>query len=166
MATVRLDNLIKPKIRNSDGFNLQTEHIKISHLYTDLALDVSVSKSIGDGLNAVPTDDILVLHDDAAIRASFYNIFSTKKGQKILNPEFGASLDEYLFDSVNSFVGKSLGDNIINTIRKYEPRVRVIKVDVYPNPDLNQYKVCIYYYKTNGQGMINLKLDRDGILMT
>jgi phage baseplate assembly protein W len=166
MATVRLDNLIKPKIRNSNEYNLQTEFVKTDVLYTDLTLDLSVSKSIGSGLNVVDSDDILVSHDDEAIKNSFYTIFSTKKGQKILNPDFGASLDQYLFDSVNSFVGRSLGDNIFNTILKYEPRVRVIKVDVYPNADLNQYKVLVYYHKKNGQGIINMRLDREGLLIT
>ena len=73
MATVRLDNLIKPKIRNSDEYNLQTEFVKTDILYTDLSLDLSVSKSIGSGLNVVNSDDILVSHDDEAIKNSFYN---------------------------------------------------------------------------------------------
>lgn len=162
MATVRLDNLIKPRIKNFKDSNLKTEYTQKPALYTDLSLDMKVSKSIGSGLNVVESNDILVSNDDDAIKNSLYNIFTTKKGQKILNPEFGASLDQYLFDEVNNFVGQSLGQNIYNTIRSYEPRINIISVDVYPFPDLNQYNVKIYYSKINGQGMINLNLDRNG----
>lgn len=164
MATVRLDNLIKPKIRNLKDSNLRTEYTKTPVLYTDLSLDMKVSRSVGSGLNVVESGDILVSNDDEAIRNSLYNIFTTKKGQKILNPEFGASLDQYLFDEVNNFVGQSLGQNIFDTINIYEPRINIIRVDVYPFPDLNQYNVKIYYRKVNGEGMINLKLDRNGLL--
>jgi phage baseplate assembly protein W len=166
MATVRLENLIKPKISNSKDSDLKTEYKKDPHLYTDLNLDMTVSKSIGSGLNVIDSGDILVSNDDDAIRNSLYNIFTTKKGQKILNPEFGASLDQFLFDSVNSFVGNSLGQNIIETISKYEPRIKVTNVDVYPMPDLNQYNVKIYYYKINGKGSISLNLSRDGVIVT
>jgi phage baseplate assembly protein W len=165
MATVRLDNLIKPRIRNSKETNLKNEYIEKPALYTDLTLDMSVSKSIGSGLNVIDAGDIAVSNDDEAIKNSLYNIFSTKKGQKILNPEFGASLDQYLFENVNSFVGNSLGKNIFDTIKNYEPRIRVHKVDVYPLPDLNQYTVKIYYYKVNGEGALSLKLDRSGIII-
>jgi phage baseplate assembly protein W len=165
MATVRLDNLIKPRIRNSKESNLKNEYIEKPALYTDLTLDMIVSKSIGSGLNVIDADDIAVSNDDEAIKNSLYNIFSTKKGQKILNPEFGASLDQYLFENVNSFVGNSLGKNIFDTIKNYEPRIRVYKVDVYPLPDLNQYTVKIYYYKVNGEGALSLKLDRSGIII-
>jgi phage baseplate assembly protein W len=164
MATVRLDNLIKPRIKNFKDSNLKNEYTQKPALYTDLSLDMTVSKSIGSGLNVVDSNDILVSNDDDAIRNSLYNIFTTKKGQKILNPEFGASLDQYLFDKVNNFVGQSLGQNIFDTIKRYEPRINIISVDVYPFPDLNQYNVKIYYRKVNGEGMINLKLDRNGLL--
>lgn len=164
MATVRLDNLIKPRIKNFKDSNLKTEYTQKPELYTDLSLDMKVSKSIGSGLNVVDSGDILVSNDDEAIKNSLFNIFTTKKGQKILNPEFGSSLDQYLFDDVNNFVGQSLGQNIFDTISRYEPRINIIYVNVYPLPDLNQYNVKIYYRKINGEGMINLSLDRNGLL--
>ena len=164
MATVRLDNLIKPRFKNLPTGDLKKENDKSLPTYTDLKLDMQISKSIGDGLNVIDTKDILVSTDEQAIKNSLNNIFSTKRGEKILNPEFGSSLEMFLFEPITPFIAKSIGDTILQNIRKYEPRIVINNVNVYPRPDENMYIVKIYYSNMNLNNVMNITLNKEGII--
>ena len=165
MATIHLDNITKPRFRNSPEVRVNKELKKNLPTYTDLELDLKIAKSIGDGLNVTETKDILVSNDEKAIKNSLYNIFSTKKGQKILNPEFGASLDMFLFESVNSFIGQTIGDTILQTIRKYEPRITIRTVNVYPRPDQNEYYIQLFYQINNKVSEIQMRLNSESVMI-
>jgi phage baseplate assembly protein W len=164
MATIHIDNLIKPRLKNSSTTKLDKEEQKLSYTYTDLSLDLKTAKSIGDGLNVVDSKDIVVSHDEKAVQNSLYNIFSTKKGQKILNPEFGASLDMFLFEKVNSFIGQSIGDTILSTIKKYEPRIIVRGINVYPRPDQNEYYIQLFYQNAGKVSEIKMRMNNENII--
>jgi len=165
MATIYIDNLIKPREVNSPTNYPSKETKPNQFVYTDLHLDLSLSKNIGNGLNPVNGNDITVDYDSDAIRNSLYNIFTTKPGQKLLSPSFGASLDQFLFESVNNVKGKILGNTILTNVTKYEPRVSVEAVEVYPQPDQNQYYV-IFRYKVLNIGKIetfNISFDAHNV---
>jgi len=149
MATIYIDNLVKPREVNSPNNYLSKETIPNQYVYTDLHLDLTIDKNVGNGLNPVQSKDITVDYDSNAIRNSLYNIFTTRKGQKILDPNFGGSLDQYLFESVSNVKAKILGDSIVQAVSQYEPRVSVENVQVMPMPDENQYHVIFVYAVLN-----------------
>lgn len=145
MAKIDLNNLIRPKQVNSPTTSLDKEIIDTSSVYTDLHLDLQLSKNIGSGINYVNSKDILVDYDIAAIKNSIKNIFTTKKGEKILAPEFGCSLEQYLFEPISELYGRLIGEDILNSIAKYEPRIEVTAVNVLTLPDDNRYDIEINY---------------------
>ena len=135
MAIIDLNNLIQPKQTNSNktAINIQVENK--SAIYTDLHLDLTLNQSIGIGVNTVDSRDISVDNDILAIKNSIANIFNTLPNQKVLNPTFGCSLLQFLFEEVSLANGNAIGNAINNAITKFEPRVSVIKVYVQPNPN-------------------------------
>ena len=135
MATIDLNNLIRPKKTNYSTPDLTKQVQNPLPVYTDLHLDLITAKSIGLGDKAVNSTDILVDNDTQAIKNSIKNIFTTRKGQKILSPEFGSSLEQYLFEAVSELGANAIGNDIYNAISKYEPRVTVVQVYVQPNPE-------------------------------
>jgi len=149
MATIYIDNLVKPKEVNSPTNYPSKETIPNQHVYTDLHLDLIMGKNVGNGLNPVNSNDIVADYDSNAIRNSLYNIFTTRKGQKLLDPNFGGNLDQYLFESINNVKAKILGDSIVQAINAYEPRISVESVQVMPLPDQNQYHVIFVYSVLN-----------------
>lgn len=149
MATIYIDNLVKPREVNSPTNYPSKETTPNQHVYTDLHLDLTIDKNLGNGLNSVEAKDIVADYDSNAIRNSLYNIFTTKKGQKLLDPNFGGSLDQYLFEPVNNIKAKILGDNIIKAVTQYEPRINVQNIQVMPMPDENQYYVIFIYNVLN-----------------
>lgn len=135
MATIDLNNLIRPKQTNYITPDLKKQVQSQLPVYVDLHLDISFSNSVGNGLNVSISNDIMVDTDIKAINNSIKNIFNTKRGQKLLNPDFGSSLEQYLFEPVTSLGAKAIGDMIYNSISKYEPRITVSKVHVQTFPD-------------------------------
>ncbi len=145
MATIDLNNLVRPKELNS-LVNLPSKKVEeVLSVYTDLHLDLKLNRSIGLGTDTVEANDIIVDNDIEAIKNSIRNIFTTRKGQKILNPEFGSSLEQYLFQPVNEIYGRAIGQEIYDTIQVYEPRIEVTKVKIDPFPDENTYKISVAY---------------------
>jgi phage baseplate assembly protein W len=164
MATIRLDNIFKPRQSASPVTTITEQENKKTATYTDLKLDIELAKSVGSGLKPSLAKDVVVSEDIQAIRNSIYNIFSTKNGEKLLNPIFGSSLEQYLFENVSPAMGQLIGDNILNSLQEYEPRIEVLKVSVIPKPEDNQYDVKVFFrfIDINNQASINILINRSG----
>jgi len=145
VAKIDLNNLIRPKEVNSP-FSVPSQRVdKELPVYTDLHLDLKIQENIGIGNFPVVSNDLYVNNDIEAIKNSLRNIFNTRKGQKILNPEFGSSLEQFLFEPINAFYAKAIADTISDNITQFEPRVEVLKIQITPQPDENQYYVILIY---------------------
>jgi phage baseplate assembly protein W len=134
MATIDLNNLIRPKKVNNTTTTPTLQVNNINPVYVDLHLDLTLENTIGLGNNPVQSRDILVDTDIQAIKNSIRNIFTTKKGQKLLSPDFGCSLEQYLFEKVSEFGGNIIGNAIHDAIVQYEPRVDIVKIYVETQP--------------------------------
>jgi phage baseplate assembly protein W len=164
MAVIDLNNLIRPKQTYNPNTQLSNVVTDKSFTYSDLHLDLVTAQNIGDGLNPVDSNDILIDLDLNAIKNSLRNIFTTKKGQKILNPEFGSALEQYLFTPITETNARVIGNEILNSISNYEPRVKIMQVEVVPRKDENLYKISIYYQllELNKQNVINMIAELGG----
>jgi phage baseplate assembly protein W len=164
MAIIRLDNLTKPRQVNLDRKEYDKSLFPDDKaIYTDLHLDLKL-KTITNGDISIDAGDIDVDENVNAIRNSIKNIFTTKKGQKIYDPEFGASLEQHLFEKVDDFYAKLIGKEILYNIEAYEPRIDVLKILVLPIPDQNEYNISIYYtfLKLKKEQTLKLKILNNG----
>jgi len=87
--------------------------------------------------------DLQANFDLDAIRNSLRNIFNWRKGERILNPEFGNPLNDYMYEPITDETARSIGASIKNAINTWEPRVRIVSVNVFPDEDSNEYYVEI-----------------------
>ena len=90
--------------------------------------------------------NIKTAKDVDAIQNSINNIFLFRKGERIILPEFGNSLYEYLYEPINDTTAKNLGREILDMIEKWEPRISVQNVNITPDPDNNTFYVSITYF--------------------
>jgi phage baseplate assembly protein W len=89
--------------------------------------------------------DLKPLIDLNSIRNSIRAIFSWRKGERVLNPEFGNPLYEYIGEPMNEETSKNIGNALITALNKWEPRVSVIKIQVDANEDQNEYRITLTY---------------------
>ena len=83
-------------------------------------------------------------YDFKAVDVALHNIFIWNPGERILVPEFGNLLHKFITEHINDITSK----NIIAGVRKmfeWEPRVKLLNVEVIPVPDENQYNLKIAY---------------------
>lgn len=118
-------------------FNLDKNTAK-PYIYKDLATDKnSTLKSIDQ--------DIGSIIDIEAVRSGIANIFSYHQGERILLPDFGNSLYKYLYEPINTYTTEAIGEDVVSMINKWEPRVKLHKVNVDSDPDNNEYRITIFY---------------------
>lgn len=130
------------KIKNLE--QISQEVSKKDYYFKDLHLDINKS----DGEYNIygkfhNTNDIQADYDLAAIYNSLRNLFNTKPGQRFLFPKYGLDLNSYLFEPITEENAESLALNILQTIETYEPRVKVVDVQVSADPDQMQYDITI-----------------------
>lgn len=113
-----------------------------SSTYKDLLLDLKIDYTKNTQLlKRREIKDIQISEDIGAIKNSLFNLFTTMPGQKLLNPLYGLNLTQYLFVPVSEAQGQIIGEAIFKGIQKYEPRIRLEKLNIQIDPDNNQYEI-------------------------
>jgi phage baseplate assembly protein W len=87
------------------------------------------------------TGDVGVKKDIEAIKQSVLNILSTNRGERPFMPDFGGNIRAYLFENVDPVTVSLIEEEIRSTLTNYEPRVRVLAVDVEDLSDRNAINI-------------------------
>ena len=90
-------------------------------------------------------NDLIALKNSSAIARSLRNIVFTQPGEKFFQPEFGSKVSQSLFETADALSAISIRDEIRSSIINYEPRVKLLDVNVNPNPGENEMNVTIEY---------------------
>ena len=83
--------------------------------------------------------------DELAITNSIQNILLTSKGERVGDIYFGANLSQFIFEPMDRFTAIAMAERISDNIKKYEPRIFLKGVNVYPNEDKNQYDILVEF---------------------
>ena len=89
--------------------------------------------------------DLIALKNENAIARSVRNIVFTLPGEKFFDEDFGSRVSRTLFENVDDISASIIVDEIRQSIINYEPRVRLISVNSYPDYDNNSFDVTIIY---------------------
>ena len=91
------------------------------------------------------TKDLPVLKNANAIRRSVRNLVQTIPGERFFNPILGSSVYESLFDLMDFGTSNLIEQEIVTTLRNFEPRVNNVRVRVNPRVDQNNFDVTIFF---------------------
>ena len=117
-----------------NGFQ-KIELEQTDYTYVDIHLDIAENNVLTQYGTVNPKGkDIKVDYDELAIKNSLKNIIATTPGERFLIPEFGTNLKQYLFSPVTQTTAKIIGDTILRSIEKWEPRVTVEHITVTGRP--------------------------------
>jgi phage baseplate assembly protein W len=64
------------------------------------------------------------------IKQSLQILLSTSLGERVLQPDYGCNLNDYMFESLNNNLIGIIKHHVENAILYYEPRIIAEKVDV------------------------------------
>lgn len=68
-------------------------------------------------------------HEDN-IKEAILIILSTAKGERVMRPDFGCGIHDLVFAQINSAVFSLIRSSVTEALKKWEPRIDVIKVDI------------------------------------
>lgn len=120
----------------------KTNKVNDAYTYADLHLDLKLQQLVtNEAAKNTQQQDAAVDYDLGAIRNSIVNLFLTSPGDKILNPEFGMDLRDYLFMPTSESVAGLVRDVISRNITTFEPRVALQQLNVIPDYDNQQYTI-------------------------
>ena len=109
------------------------------------------------------TGDVALKKDEEAIKQSVINILSTNRGERPFLPYFGANLRRYLFDNFDRVTTSLIDEQIRSALANYEPRVRVLSVDVQGRPDQNSMTITLEFEiisPTNARTSVEFVVER------
>lgn len=112
----------------------------IQNRYSDL--DLTFTK------HPVKKDIVLSVDDQAVIR-SVRNLILTNHYERPFHPEIGSNVRKMLFEPISPLTANYLQREIEDTIKNYEPRVKLQQVLVQVEPDSNYYSAIISFYINN-----------------
>lgn len=99
------------------------------------------------------------------VRESICIILRTRPGERLLVPEFGCGLDQYLFEPLNIATLRLIQEQVKRSLQRWEPRITLDDVIVAANPDNNRaVDISIVYtlIATRIREQINMSLAFQG----
>jgi len=79
------------------------------------------------------------------IKSNLVNLLLTNKGERVMNPEFGADLSKALFEMEVEDTYSYIQELINVNVEYFIPEVQIIEVQILPNEDNNSVSITIKY---------------------
>jgi len=116
------------------------ESQRSAKIYRDLDLDFSINSA---------TKDIQKLSDVEAVKRSVRNLINTNHYERPFHPEIGSNLRAMLFENITPQMTHALSKQIDLLIRNFEPRARLVQINVQPFIERNGYRAQISFFVVN-----------------
>ena len=85
------------------------------------------------------------------IKSNLINLLLTYKGERVLNPQFGADLPRLLFEPINNETLLNIENQIVTSVSTYIPEITITNIEITPDTDKNTiYINIIYQLKLSG----------------
>ena len=120
--------------------NTSNNSSRATRIYKDLDLDF--------GRNIV-TNDVNKLTDVEAVKRSVRNLINTNHYERPFHPEIGSNLRAMLFENITPQMTHALSKQIDILIENFEPRARLVQINVQPFIERNGYRASISFFVVN-----------------
>lgn len=103
--------------------------------------------------------------DFELVKQDLINHFNIRKGEKLMNPEFGTIIWDILFDPLDDDT-KNIIIQDVKKIISYDPRVGAQNVVVTQYEHGIQIEIDLVYINTNQRNLLSLNFDRNSTTVT
>ena len=106
---------------------------------------------LGTGWSFPPTFDagsntVVMTSDEADIQLSLQILLATRKGERVMEPDYGCNLDQMLFEPINTTFKTYIADMIRTSILYYEARIDLNSVTVDDSQDAQGIILIVISY--------------------
>ena len=102
------------------------------------------------------TKDLYLKTDEDAVKTAIKHLIRTKNFERAFHPEIGTQVHSLLFENFSSAVKLAMERTIVDSIEKYEPRVRLIDVQIEESVDTNNLIVNIIFALKNTSNPVTI----------
>ena len=78
-------------------------------------------------------------------KSNLINLILTKKGERVMQPEFGCDIHNIIFEQVSSDIEANVKGTIEEAVAVWMPFVSIEGVEIQKNEDFNRVNVSITY---------------------
>lgn len=108
---------------------------RITRTYSDI--DFAFTKNANN--------DLAVKYDDNAIKQSVRNLVLTVNYERPFHPELGCQVHNQLFENFTPITEVIVRQTIYDVLTKFEPRIKILDIDVDGQPDNNSLGINITF---------------------
>lgn len=120
----------------------------------------SIKTQVYKGFSSVnPTNFNTRLYDFELIKQDILNHFKTKKGERLMNPEFGSIIWDLLMEPLTDQVREALSEDITR-ICNFDPRVTPTQIDLKEFPNGYILELTLLLNGTNQSVNLSLTFDQ------
>jgi len=91
---------------------------------------------------------------ESSVRDSIKVILTTRPGEQLMRPQFGAGLQNFLNESNTLTTRRRINDAISDSIQQWEPRVILDRLDVMEVPDFPTQVHVDLVYRIRRTGLV------------
>ncbi len=102
------------------------------------------------------SNQVSLVENEEDIRQSLIILLNTTIGERVLRPEYGANMEDLLFEALNVTTATMITNRIKRAILFHEPRVKVEEVDMKPDFQEGRIEVLISYFIISTNNRQNL----------
>ena len=95
--------------------------------------------------------------NEDSIRQSIWTILSTSPGERVMQPDFGCGIGDFVFSVNNAGLAGQVADAVHEALAVWEPRIDVLGVNAFPDQtNANLLLVDIHYQVRSTNSRFNL----------
>lgn len=105
------------------------------------------------------------VNDFELAKRDLLNYFNIRKGEKLMQPNFGTVIWDLLFEPLSDGIQQAITEDITNIVG-YDPRLRVGQVAVIQQSNGFLVQLTLYYVPTNQSEKIDLNFEQNSKTLT
>ena len=117
------------------------------------------------GFSTVGRDKKFRLTDFELVKQDLMNHFQIRKGEKLMNPNFGTIIWNVLYDPFTESLRSAIAADV-KAIASYDPRVAVDNIVITEFETGIQIELELRYLQTNQSNLLNLRFDNQSRTLT
>tara|TARA_R110000823_G_scaffold40754_20_gene107718 strand:+ start:354 stop:731 length:378 start_codon:yes stop_codon:yes gene_type:complete len=100
------------------------------------------------------------LEDQELIKRDLLNHFHIRKGEKLMNPEFGSDVWNYVFDPLTPDTKQAITDDVTRVVN-HDPRTQVNRINIVELDYGIQIEIDMTFIRSNQNANLILQFNRD-----